>query len=379
VLALIGAFVSPGAALAEGPQVAPSGRIAVLSYTRGSVASWLEVASLDGSNRTAVTRVPGRGDRRFVEGAVWSPDGSKLAYVFYTRSFRRVSLYVVNADGTGRHRLATWKQVGMIDRFGIVWAPDGSRIAFSATQREFNQRPSDPALYSVNADGSALQRLPALPPDWPDLNQPIVQISPVGWSPDGRNLFYKRDVFRDNEYRTQEYEFSNLYRIDLETLARTELRASDLYDSYSLSPTGALLAAAPFAYFGEALLLFDSNGGSLGMLYEPDSDCDVFFGEMAWLQGDKALLIGADGDCLSGLFAIDVQTREFREIATNGYYSDPTVSADGNLLSFLDADDALLLHVVRADNGQSLLTAPIEGGPGAAGVGDVAVHLNPQS
>ena len=123
-----------------------SGRVAVLSYTRGSVSSWLEVASLSGGDRSAVTRVPRKGERRSVEEPVWSPDGSKLAYLFHGKSFKRRSLYVVNADGTGRHRLARWKQVGIIARAGIVWAPDSGRLVFSATQREFNQRPSDPAL-----------------------------------------------------------------------------------------------------------------------------------------------------------------------------------------------------------------------------------------
>jgi hypothetical protein len=98
----------------------PAGRLALLlSQSRGSFSSWLEVANLDGRERMALTRVPARGEERHVENPVWSPDGSKLAYVFYGKRGRR-SLYVVNADGTGRHRLANWQQVG--DIFEFSWA-----------------------------------------------------------------------------------------------------------------------------------------------------------------------------------------------------------------------------------------------------------------
>jgi hypothetical protein len=97
----------------------------------------------------------------------------------------------------------------------------------------------------VTADGSGLKRLP--PPGWPDLSGATVVFRPVGWSPDGRTLFYVRDVY-DQEVRPVAYQFSNLYRIDLLTLANSELRTSDDFYTYVLAPTGTLLAGWAFDF-----------------------------------------------------------------------------------------------------------------------------------
>ena len=40
---------------------------------------------------------------RFVNKPIWSPDGTKIAYIGYERE---QGVYVVNSDGTGRRRLS---------------------------------------------------------------------------------------------------------------------------------------------------------------------------------------------------------------------------------------------------------------------------------
>ena len=56
--------------------------------------------------------------------ATWSPDGSKLAVVDNTPE---QGIYVINADGTGRHLLIKGSTGGT---GSPTWSPDGTKIAF---------------------------------------------------------------------------------------------------------------------------------------------------------------------------------------------------------------------------------------------------------
>ena len=80
---------------------------------------------------------------------VWSPDGTRIAFVHSTQSSDMV--FVVNADGTDQRMFASTPR----HLWGVEWSPDRSRIAFTV-QRERNGVPS---VYVVNSDGSDLKSL----------------------------------------------------------------------------------------------------------------------------------------------------------------------------------------------------------------------------
>ena len=94
-----------------------------------------------------------------VDRAVWSPDGSRIAFSRGGRLFR------MNADGTGEIPLTT----GIDDR-DPYWSPDGSRIVFTRGTWAF----------LVNADGSGLRQLS----DLPSMSGP--------WSPNGLSILLTR-------------------------------------------------------------------------------------------------------------------------------------------------------------------------------------------
>src|SRR5207253_3571543 len=63
--------------------------------------------------------------------AVWSPDGTRIAYYAFDFETRTAQIYMMNADGTG---IAKLSKLGPGDgRAGRpAGSPDGTRIAFHA-------------------------------------------------------------------------------------------------------------------------------------------------------------------------------------------------------------------------------------------------------
>ena len=89
--------------------------------------------------------------------AVWSPDGTKIAF---TRNGR---LYTMAADGTTEIPLTA-----PIGASGPYWSPDGTRIAFSINN----------AVMVINADGSGMHQV-----------SKASHLRTAGpWSPDGQTL-----------------------------------------------------------------------------------------------------------------------------------------------------------------------------------------------
>jgi Tol biopolymer transport system component len=131
----------------------------------------------------------------------WSPDGRRVAFVARDEPLYTLTIYVMNADGTGLAPLAeggdpSWSpdgakiaflkssalytigpdgtgEVQIFPRYvsGVTWSPDSSRLAFSA----------DEEVYAMNADGSNLINLSN---DGPSSDE-----APT-WSPDGAKVAF---------------------------------------------------------------------------------------------------------------------------------------------------------------------------------------------
>ncbi len=76
-------------------------------------------------------------------GAVWSPDGARIAFAVPARA--STSLFLIDADGTGRRRLTRAPHAHYDG--DPVWSPDGQLIAFTRTS---DQDPSLPSLRVID-------------------------------------------------------------------------------------------------------------------------------------------------------------------------------------------------------------------------------------
>jgi len=110
-------------------------------------------------------------------GADWSPDGSRVAFAADIPSARKTGLFVVNADGTGLHRV-TPLNVGAIS---AQWSPRGNFVAFTSCCTKIQ-------VFVANANGGHLRQLTFTP-------NSTQSFTPV-WSPDGQEILFQREFFQ---------------------------------------------------------------------------------------------------------------------------------------------------------------------------------------
>lgn len=130
----------------------------------------IHVIDLKG-NETQLTEIP--------NGACqpsWSPDGARLVFVSPCKVqedvYRRSSLYIINADGTGLQALSTVPG----GDFEPDWSPDGTHIAFTSLRTGHMQ------IYSYDLSTGLTTRL-IRTPQGQDARQPV-------WSPDGSQIAF---------------------------------------------------------------------------------------------------------------------------------------------------------------------------------------------
>ena len=142
-----------------------------------------------------VMRPNGTGIRTLVAGRrleasdpVWSPDGSRIAFV--RSDINELGIYVVRRDGSGLHRIGSG--------FDPSWSPDGTRIAFGAGAGETS------AIFTMRSDGSDRHRL---------TRPRFVFDSSPDWSPDGRRIAFVRDNDRLASIHVMKADGTNRFRL----------------------------------------------------------------------------------------------------------------------------------------------------------------------
>ncbi|MDJ0952276.1 MAG: S-layer homology domain-containing protein [Acidimicrobiia bacterium] len=125
------------------------------------------VMDADGSGQLQLTDRPGWEHR-----PMWSPDGSKIAFVTGQDSLQ---IWVMDVDGGNQRQLTA--EPGYAAH-GASWSPDGSRIAYTRYEDVMEGEPGD--VFVMDADGGNKRNL---------TNHPAADGFPV-WSPDGHTILF---------------------------------------------------------------------------------------------------------------------------------------------------------------------------------------------
>jgi dipeptidyl aminopeptidase/acylaminoacyl peptidase len=145
------------------PELSPDGSTVLFTYTLNLTdlcQSGLSTVNVDG---TGLTDVPTPQAAGCTIDGVWSPDGSKIAFVSAGTS-SAPGLWVENRDGTNAIHL-----VNMSTNPGPQWSPDGSRIVFTDGAQ----------LDWISSAGGAITQLTHLSG---------TSVEYPSWSPNGSNI-----------------------------------------------------------------------------------------------------------------------------------------------------------------------------------------------
>ena len=139
-----------GLACSGGGKPVPSDPIAITLGRDGSYDIY--TVNPDGSGLTRLTTGP---SNEYLP--VWSPDGSKLAYVATLGpdidTGSGAEIVVMNRDGSGLRQVT---KLGSAN-FAPSWHPDGKRLIFASNHQDPKGRDFD--IYMINVDGTGLERI----------------------------------------------------------------------------------------------------------------------------------------------------------------------------------------------------------------------------
>ena len=144
-------------------------------------ALWLMRSNGSGLRQLTHNRPAGKGECRCEGSPVFSPDGTRIAFV-RTINDLKTAVFVVNVEGSGLKKITPW-HLGVSAK--LDWSPDGSKILISSPQQE---RPGTASnVFTIRPDGTGLTQLT-------HVTKPGVHDLADGFSPDGTKIIFARTV-----------------------------------------------------------------------------------------------------------------------------------------------------------------------------------------
>jgi len=311
---------------------APAARSGAAAETQRSKIAFLRLASGAGgesSDELYVMNADGSGKRRLARSlagnhsTAWSPDGRKLVFAIQLRGTGGLcnrggtcnnELFLINADGSGLRRLTR----NAVPDGDAVWSPDGRKIAF------LSRRDSTGAdVYVMNADGSDQRNL---------TRKPGNEVAPA-WSPDGRLIVFSavppgQPVWVGGS-RSASGPYRDVYVMDADGGNQRNLTQTQKAEEWAegWSPDGRTIAFA--AYDGQSNRVFVINTDGSGKRALTHGITETF---MSW-SPDARKIAFFDAGALS---VVNADGSGLRRLARNAaFQGGPTWSHDGQKLIFV--------------------------------------------
>jgi uncharacterized repeat protein (TIGR01451 family) len=165
------------------PSWSSDGKKLAITFPETSETSNIYAVNVDGSGSVALTS----SGHDF--GPTYASDGLRIAFTSSRRedaSDTGDRVYIMNADGTGQHKLFSSAPSGLVAEDQPAWSPDGQRLAFIGETIEGGLSKMD--IYVANADGTGLARL---------TNFGILDVqNTLAWTRDGSKVAFtaNRDI-----------------------------------------------------------------------------------------------------------------------------------------------------------------------------------------
>ncbi len=152
------------------------------------------------------------------EGAMYSPDGTKISYLGSRQINEPLDVYIMNADGTNRRQIT--KDVQALG--AAFFSPDGKKLSFLGRKNS-----TDPFnLFIVDVNGSNLRQITT------DKNVKGVP----DFSPDAKRIIYKRSHLRRERAFPLKGEMDtawDMYEFNLVTGVEKRLTNYNFYKAYN--------------------------------------------------------------------------------------------------------------------------------------------------
>lgn len=194
---------------------------------------------------------------------VWSPDGTQFVYVSEQNGNR--DLYLMDADGSNQRRLTD----DFADDWQPVWSPDGTQIIFAS----YRDNGSYASLYRINADGTDLELIQRYGEG---------EFRELAWSPNGSTILTS-------------YGYSpnyDIYRLNPDgSDFQLVVHHPDGASRYPMwSPDGSQFAFVlmPHDTFGDHIYIADADGSNLRPITDPNQPYTLYDG-LSWWSGADAV------------------------------------------------------------------------------------------
>ena len=318
-----------------------------------TASSRIYVINSDGTGKTEIAYVSSDGGNVSLYSSRWSPDGSKIGYIYdYYTDTHTLKLWVINADGSNKTEIVVETTDWGSEYF--VWSPDSDKIAYSIGQN----------IFVVDCDGANKQNLTNnnLPitnsfPRWngnytkvayiakyPDGDKLMVmdsngsnkkELDSVIWGWGGSFSFYPHStkiVYSIGKYW---YSGANIFTINSDGTGKTQLTS----DGASIFPSWSPDLSKIAYYSGGYLKIMDADGSNQTTITEAS------YNPPFWSSDGKeiAYIYGNYWDNQS-IWIVDVSSSSQKTEVISGLYGedwDVSFSPDGTKIVYGNENDGI--------------------------------------